>query len=103
MNIQFKKLTQKRLIFNKMNIIEKLQQNTSFRPNGAPFILSFNQYNYKYVKYLKKTQHFKYVCENGYNRHKKIEERCPAYILVSFEVVKKQRMKKKLSLDKLYK
>lgn len=54
MNIQFKKLTQKRLIFNKMNIIEKLQQNTSFRPNGAPFILNFNQYNYKYVKYLKK-------------------------------------------------
>lgn len=101
MNIQFKKLTQKRLIFNKMNIIEKLQQNTSFRPNGAPFILNFNQYNYKYVKYLKKTQHFKYVCENGYNRHKKIEERCPAYILVSFEVVKKTENEEEVKLGQI--
>lgn len=74
-----------------MSIIEKLIAQPSFRPPGAPLELNHNGYIFKYVKYKKSVNQFKYICQFGYDRHKKrssIQIKCPAYIHVSFNLIK---------------
>lgn len=62
---------------------ETLSKNTSNRPDNVPFCVEYEGHTFKFVKYLKKAKMFKYECENGYNHHLKIENRCPACINVS--------------------
>lgn len=69
---------------------KEFAQNQSVRPTDAPFTVTYNGYIFKFVKYMIKEKMFKYVCENGYNKHKPKELRCKASILVPLLIIREK-------------
>lgn len=69
---------------------EQFSKNVSIRPKDAPFIIDYNGYSFKFVKYLKKDKKFQYICKYGYNKHKKIDTRCLATIKVPLSILIKK-------------
>lgn len=78
---------------------EQFSKSVSVRPNDVHFIIDYNGYTFKFVKYLKKNKKFQYICKYGYNKHKKIESRCLATIKVPLSIIVKNSEKIPIEID----